>query len=70
MPGGLSLPHWVAMWWTCHEASGMGGMTRVAWPDEGSVASQPAVVVEMFAEIGAQVAKEQERMRQEQKARG
>jgi hypothetical protein len=63
--GGLTCHSWLDLYQACHEPNGMGGMTRVEWPDGGSLADQPACVVVVFSIIGQLVAAESARQQRQ-----
>jgi hypothetical protein len=45
MLGGVSVALWFEIFLGTHSANGMGGFTRVEWPDGGSYLDQPSVTV-------------------------
>lgn len=61
--GGMTVAAWMALWSQCHVASGMGGATRTAWPDGGSLLDQPAILVAMFGLVGDELEVVAERRR-------
>lgn len=58
MEGGVSVSDWVEMWYDTHAGNGMGGVTRIEWPDGGAYLSQPAIAVAMLSLVGAEIVKQ------------
>lgn len=42
--GGLKVAQWFELFFDTHQGNGMGGFSRVEWPEPGGYAEQPAVV--------------------------
>ena len=64
MVGGFTASTWLGMWFACHGTTGMGGFTRLEWPDGGCLLAQSAITVEVFAVINKLVSEEMARQRE------
>lgn len=48
MVGGISVGGWFQLFTDTHSPNGMGGFTRIEWPEPGGLADQPALVPEVL----------------------
>jgi hypothetical protein len=55
---GMPASGWLRLWSACHK-SGMSGPELSSWPDEGSLAEQSALTVNVFDLIDEQIGLQQ-----------